>query len=178
MSERDLAVHLETALKGVIIADRRPKSAIDISVTVLEGEEDQWFGEQGYGIDRCGLMTTLSSCIMVASAALADAGIDCLDLVIGGTAIVTASGKTFLDPCPPEHDENISACCVVGYMPARDEITEVWSKGGLLVNSKSSLNADSLIDMAASAAQGAYGIIQDAVRESAVRRAGITGIKS
>lgn len=170
--ERDLSVHLESALKGAIIADRWPKSALDVTITVLEGEEDQWWGRQegtGSGIEGCGLMTTLSSCITVASAALADAGIDCLDLITGGCASITNSGKTLLDPCPSEDD--ISACCIVGYMPARDEITEVWFKGDLLANPKNSFSVESLIDTAVAAAHGAYGILQDAVRESAVRRA-------
>ncbi|KAI5298045.1 hypothetical protein KEM56_004369, partial [Ascosphaera pollenicola] len=45
IAERDLSVHLETALRGVIVADRWPKSQLDISVVVLEGEEDGWWGD-------------------------------------------------------------------------------------------------------------------------------------
>src|SRR5277367_4846504 len=41
-SERDLAVHLETALRGVIIGDRWPKSGVEVTITILEGEEDRW----------------------------------------------------------------------------------------------------------------------------------------
>merc|ERR1711977_657316 len=42
-SERDLGVHLETALRGVIIGDRWPKSGVEVIITILEGEEDQWW---------------------------------------------------------------------------------------------------------------------------------------
>ncbi|RQM08775.1 hypothetical protein DH86_00002491, partial [Scytalidium sp. 3C] len=44
-SERDLGVHLETALRGVIIGDRWPKSGVEVIITILEGEEDQWWGD-------------------------------------------------------------------------------------------------------------------------------------
>merc|ERR1711977_376795 len=51
-SERDLGVHLETALRGVIIGDRWPKSGVEVIITILEGEEDQWWGD-----DRGGSIT-------------------------------------------------------------------------------------------------------------------------
>ena len=57
-SERDLAVHLETAIRGVIIGDRWPKSGVEVIITILEGEEDRWLGDgdedlaAGVGVDR------------------------------------------------------------------------------------------------------------------------------
>ncbi|KAL9620391.1 MAG: hypothetical protein Q9160_005091 [Pyrenula sp. 1 TL-2023] len=172
VSERDIGVHLETALKGIVIADRWPKSAIDVVVTVLEGEEDLWWGKQDTDalLEGCGLMTTLSSCIIVASAALADAGIDCLDLLTAGSAMTSSSGQIYLDPCPSEHD-NISACCVVGYLPSRDEVTEIWSKGSLSTGANDPFSAQDLIDKAVTAAIGAHGLLQGAVKESAERQA-------
>ncbi len=60
-------------------------------------------------------MNTLSGCITVASAALADAGIDCVDTVAGGVAALVASqgdesGPTIvLDPVPSEHETIMAA---------------------------------------------------------------------
>ena len=73
------------------------------------------------------MMNILAGAITVASAALMDAGIDCLDLVTGGVvaSISTSYGSShILDPCPSEREE-IQSACVVGYLPSRDEVTEV-----------------------------------------------------
>ncbi|KAL9108431.1 MAG: hypothetical protein Q9227_006765 [Pyrenula ochraceoflavens] len=172
-SERELGVHLETALKGVIIADRWPKSSIDVSVTILEGEEDRWWGDmnnEGSHLDNCGLMNTLSACITVASAALADAGIDCLDLLTGGSAFSTGDGKIWLDASPSEH-KGISSACSVAYMSSRDEITEIWLKGDLSLDSTKSSNVQELMDSAIMSARAANTILQAAVKESAERKA-------
>ena len=32
-------MHLETALRGALIADRWPKSGVDVVVTIIEGED-------------------------------------------------------------------------------------------------------------------------------------------
>ncbi len=92
-------------------------------------------------------MTVLAASITAASAALVDAGIDCVDIVAGGVASVVrnpdvkgthkqvTSGEDsesdkilVLDPSPSEHKETL-ASCVVGYLPQRDEITELWMSG-------------------------------------------------
>lgn len=155
-TERDLSTHLETALRGVIIGERWPKSGLEIVITVLEGEEDYpWSKEEiqadGKGLNGgWGMMSLLSGCITVASAALVDAGIDCVDLVCGGMAAVVRrpapnpsihdlgpSSANYapimdtlvvLDPRPSEHQELIAGC-VVGYLPSRDEVTKIWAKG-------------------------------------------------
>ena len=153
-TERDLGAHLETALRGVIIGERWPKSGVDVIITILEGEEDHWWGEElvgttagAAGAGGWGLMTVLAASITTASAALIDAGIDCVDIVVGGVASVVRNpdakvtrtqvtsdedsegDKTvILDPSPSEHKE-ILASCVVGYLPQRDEITELWMSG-------------------------------------------------
>ncbi len=158
-----MAVHLETALRGVIIGDRWPKSGVEVVITVLEGEEDAWCGGDegssngGVG-GGWGMMNVLAGCITVASAAIADAGIDCVDLVSGGVAAIvgtspprqqqsrkdhhhhsprvkqgqhlSSASQYILDPCPSEH-ENLQAACVVAHLPFRDEITALWFKGDL-----------------------------------------------
>ncbi|PGH33219.1 hypothetical protein GX50_03981 [[Emmonsia] crescens] len=203
VNERDLGVHLETALRGVIIGERWPKSGLDITVTVLEGEDDRWWGDvlsSGPlgGIDGWGLMNVLAGCITVASAAIADARIDCVDLITGGVAAfvedpnVEASGESkapserghgqplVLDPDPSEH-QGIASACVVGYMPSRDEITELWLKGDSSNISAGSRNAatshEALIDGAVDAARGAQAVLMEAVKESAERFAMHAGKK-
>ncbi|KAL8765410.1 MAG: hypothetical protein Q9209_007516 [Squamulea sp. 1 TL-2023] len=154
-SERDLSVHVETALRGLLISERWPKSGVDVVITVLEGEDDgpsfsiggRGDGENGEegggGLSGWGMMSVLSGCMTVASAAIADAGIDCSDLASGGVAAVVgqpnlAGGSTsdadeeqiVLDPCPSEHWD-ILAICVVGYLRSRDQITEIWTRGNV-----------------------------------------------
>lgn len=176
-------MHLETALRGAIIAERWPKSALDITITVLEAEDDRWWGDAPGSQDASwGLMNVLAGCITAASAAIADARIDCLDLVTGGVAALVAdeaeegteegAPKLVLDPNPAEHRSIISAC-VVGYLPARDEITELWLKGD---TSRVALGAEdkrsgheALIDGAVDAARGVQTVLAEAVRESAER---------
>lgn len=167
-SERDLGVHLETALRGVIIGDRWPKSGCEVVITVLEGEEDGWWGEtqEGGKVGGWGMMNVLAGCITVASAAIADAGIDCVDLVSGGVAALTkqddASGV--IDPCPSEHD--IKAACVVGYLHSRDEITEMWMKGD------AGSHPEALIDDAVKAAVLTRSVLAEAVKEATEMKIG------
>lgn len=177
-SERDLGVHLETALRGAIIAERWPKSGLDITITILEAEDDRWWGEPPDSHDASwGMMNVLAGCITAASAAIADAHIDCLDLVAGGVAAITedigepplGSGKLMLDTDPAEHSSILSAC-VVAYMPARDEITELWLKGdsskAVLADGDTRLGHEALIDGAVDAARGSYSVLSDAIKES------------
>ncbi|KAM5431711.1 3'-5'-exoribonuclease [Microsporum canis] len=188
MNERDLGVHLENALRGAIIGDRWPKSGLDVTVMILEGEDDRWWGDMSTaetvtGSDGWGMMNVLAHCVTVASAAIADARIDCLGLVAGGVAAVVeapspregaaASAQTVvLDPDPSEH-VNISSACVVGYMPSLDEITELWLKGDLPSASSdgtyASPNHDVLMDGAIAAAKASHTVLVEAVRESAER---------
>lgn len=181
-NERDLGVHLETALRGAIIAERWPKSGLDITITILEAEDDRWWADAPDSHDESwGMMNVLAGCITAASAAIADAHIDCLDLVAGGVAALVsddsspASPRLMLDTDPAEHRSIVSSC-VVAYMPARDEITELWLKGD---SSKVSLEVEdgrtgheALIDGAVDAARGAHSVVAEAVRESLQRSVG------
>jgi exosome complex component MTR3 len=198
-SERDLAVHLETAIRGVIIGDRWPKSGVEVIITILEGEEDRWLGDERGGIRNIspngagpwGMMSVLSGCITVASAAIADAGIDCVDMVSGGVAALVRdrqdavedtkhSGQSpvtlVLDPLPSEHYE-ILAACVVGYLPSRDEITDLWVRGDIGVAMSKDVPKESsayeyLADSAVQAALGAHHVLTAAAKESAETRLG------
>ena len=182
-TERDLAVHLETALRGVILADRWPKSGIDVIVTVLEGEEDCWWGRDAglssigsVGDGASGMMSILSGCITVASAAIVDAGIDCIDLVTGGVAALVRKQQSndgqdkeaeiVLDPSPSEH-QDIVATCVVGYLKSFDELTLVWMKGAATVSGDQGKSGVSpLIDGAVQAAASAQKVLVESINEA------------
>lgn len=134
-TERDLSIHLETAMRGAIIADRWPKSGVDIIVSVLEGDQDRSLSHGQYD-EAWDTMNVLAGCITVASAALVDAGIDCVDTVAGGVAALVcgagehAKAELVVDPLASQHDKVLAACCVA-YLPERDEITNLWFKGDL-----------------------------------------------
>lgn len=196
-NERDLAVHLENALRGVIIGERWPKSGLDINIIVLEGEGDSVWADDASATEvknrtgGWGSMSILSSCITIASAALADAGIDCIDFVCGGMAAVVlrpalknsnhqqssippetssnAKVELVLDPCPSE-DQELVAACVVGYLQSRDEVTEIWVKGNKLNSiAEQSQDIDGielLLDRAIEAAMATRLVLIDAITES------------
>jgi exosome complex component MTR3 len=105
---------------------------VDVVVTIIEGEEARQFAVD-QGSEEWDMMNVLSACITVAAAAVADAGIDCVDTVSGGVAALVSlsdDGKSeiVLDPVATEHNEILAACCVA-YLPNRDEITNLWLKG-------------------------------------------------
>ena len=174
-SERDLAAHLETALRGVLIGERWPKSGIDVVVTVLEGEGGhplEVLGGHGQETGEWGMMSVLSGCITAASAALTDAGIDCVDLVTGGVAAVikqpTLAPQHVLDPSTSDSEEIIAAC-VVGYSQSRDEMTELWAKGNIAPadgNASSSSSFEKLVDYAVEAAMAARLVLIEAIKEA------------
>jgi exosome complex component MTR3 len=164
-AERDLGLHLETALRGVVIGERWPKSAAEVVITVLESEEDDWWRDDDASkknIGGVGLMNVLAGCVTAASAALVDAGIDCVDLVSGGVAAVTGEGKgtLVLDPCPSEHND-LRAAAVVAHLQSRDELTELWVKGD------AGEGFETLIDRAVDAAGLSRSVLAEAVREAA-----------
>lgn len=166
-TERDLGGHLENALNGVIIPDRWPKSALDIAVIVMEGEEDcLWNEEEGLerGINGVGLMNVLAASVNVAMAALMDAKIDCLDMLTSGVAArATGGSDELLDPCPSEHEELTSAC-VVGYLPNRDELVEIWTKN--TSGGGDQMTTEKLVDAAVKAARGSHKILTEVITES------------
>ena len=188
-------MHLETALRGILVSERWPKSGVDVVITVLEGEEDrhdnQVITQSGVDLGQnkgWGMMSLLSGCITVASAAIADAGIDCIDLVTGGVAAMVRQPKTSLqraksrvksdrsdladeilaDPCPAEH-EDLQVVCVVGYIQSRDELTEIWVRGKALEGkneSEDQAGLDMLLDRAVEAAVAARLVVVGAINES------------
>jgi exosome complex component MTR3 len=177
-TERDIGTHLETALNGVIIPDRWPKSALEVVITILEAEDDLGLGAQTqdkHRMEGVGNMNVVSGCITVASAALLHAQIDCLDLVTGGVAAAVSNddGKSvkILDPSPVGEPPPSSAC-VVGYMPTRDELTLIWAKGDIPSNKNQHiLGFDSLLDSAVNAAKGAHVVLRQVATQLAQAQA-------
>jgi exosome complex component MTR3 len=169
-TEKDLGLHLANALKGVILPDRWPKSAIEVAVTVLEGEDDD---QEGNMFTGCGLFNLLAAAINVSVAALVDARIDCLDLLSAGVGAVVAGPDgtplRLLDPVAAEHEEILSSC-VVGYLPSRDEVVQVWSSGQIpTTGDGGTLGYDQLLDSAIASARGAQAVLQAALLESVTR---------
>jgi exosome complex component MTR3 len=162
-------VHVEAALRGVIIGERWPKSGVEVAITILEADEDGWWGDGGKAEGSgWGLLNVLAGCITVASAAIADAGIDCVDLVSGGVAALVRQPNSngnedevvkVLDPSPAEH-QDIVAACAVGYLAGRDEITEIWMKGDMRSN------PDDLIEGATYSALGSLSVLKEVLLES------------
>jgi len=133
-------------------------------------------GTTGIGaLGGWGMMSVLAGCITVSSAALVEAGIDCVDLVSGGVAAIVRNPSIseggskiaeepgaimLMDPSPAEHRE-IMAACVVGYLSERDEITELWLKGD------AGSSSEELIDKAVEAAVATRSVLVEAVLEAA-----------
>lgn len=141
---------------------------------MLEGEEDTsgvksvGQGMLGGGV---GMMNVLAGCITAASAAIVDAGIDCVDLVSGGVAAWVGGSeagkrKLVLDPAPGEHDD-LSAACVVAFLKSRDELTELWMNGDCAPNPLD------LIDGAVEAAVLSGTVLAEAVKEAAEVKFGL-----
>lgn len=141
---------------------------MEVVITVLEGDEDGWWGDKGTQEGNgagWGLLNVLAGCITVAGAAIVDAGIDCVDVVSGGVAAVIRNPETgnkeqrVLDPCPAEHQDVIAACAV-GYLASRDEITELWMKGDM------GTDPDGLIEGATHAAVGSMSVVKEVLLET------------
>ena len=192
-TERDLTVHLESALRGVIIGERWPKSGLDVVVTVLEGQEDEWETHNchdGRGFKSCladyGMMSILAGCITVASAAIVDAGIDCVDLITGGVAAIvlqlydhttntkggdssSSKPQIVLDPGSSDDTKPI-ACCVLGYLKSRDEITHMWVKGAIPSDLGEQDPTNALVDAAVRAAMATRPVLVEAISEGVMAK--------
>ncbi|KAG5518762.1 hypothetical protein PMAC_002733 [Pneumocystis sp. 'macacae'] len=127
--EKDMSLHLEAALSPSIQLDILPKSVIHICVFVLEAD---------------GELSTFAAAITCASAAIADASIECIDLVTGAAAIINKDNCVIMDPTEEDENDKIFSL-VIGYMAIRDELTELWSFGLKLFNSADQDESDDII---------------------------------
>lgn len=174
--ETDLGVHLEAALRGVVLGDRWPKSGAEVVVTILESDDEETSRNVLYSPTTTGTITdwanmnVLAGCITASSAALIEAGIDCVDLVTGGCAALVSATKNadpelVVDPNFAEHS-SIHAACVVGYLSSEDELVEMWirSEGNHTAEAK-------LIDQAVFAARGSRTVLAEVLTEYVETRA-------
>lgn len=110
--DRSVAVQISQALLPAVRLELLPKSTIDVFVTVIEND----------GIEGC-----IAAGSVAASAALADAGIEMLGLVMSCAA--SSIGKEiWLDPTE-EEVKAASGSLILACMPALDVITNVWQSG-------------------------------------------------
>jgi len=110
--DRSIAVAIHQALVPSVRLELLPKSTVDIFITVIETD----------GIEGC-----ISSGVIAASTALADAGIEMLGLVVSCSAAVVGT-ETWLDPTAEEARLS-QGTFVLSCMPALDSVTSLWECG-------------------------------------------------
>lgn len=108
--ERELSAALSRTLSAVVRLSMYPKSRIQVSAFVVED-------------DGGAFASIITACCL----ALADAGIELIDLTAGGTAAVVGD-RVVLDPCA-EEERMARGTVLVGYMANSGLITEVMQTG-------------------------------------------------
>lgn len=103
-----------------------PKSGIDINIGVIE---------------YTGKWSLLAIATNAISAAIAESGIDVVDLVSASSFAVTSDGLV-IDPSS-EEEERALAGGVLGYMASTGEITDLWLTGSLEVDEEGDMDIDS-----------------------------------
>jgi len=141
-SEREYSTVMEHALQGSVRLDMYPKAQIDVLIFVLESDG-----------------SSLAAAITCASLALADAGIEMVDLV-PCCALGCVDGKLLLDPVDAE--ERIqSGGLIYAYMPNLKQIAHVM-QSGLLSQALSS----QAIDICDDACLQVSRLMREALRKS------------
>ena len=140
-----------------------PKSGIDINVGVLE---------------YTGKWSLLALTTNAVSAAIAESGIDVVDLVSASSFAVT-DDELVIDPTG-EEEEQASAGGVVGYMASTGEITDAWITGSLEADEEDDMDTDSgnirfgeMLKMVVTAAADARLVVNHALMEM-VKEKGLT----
>ena len=124
--ERFLALRLEKIIGPMLLGHLFPKSGIDVNIGVLE---------------YTGKWSLLALTANAVSAAIAESGIDVVDLVSASSFAVTDDGLV-IDPTG-EEEEIASAGGVMGYMASTGEITDTWITGSLEVDEEDDMDVDS-----------------------------------
>jgi len=124
--ERFLAIRLEKLVGPMLLGHLFPKSGIDVNIGVLE---------------YTGRWSLLAIATNAVSTAIAESGIDVMDLVSASSFAVTEDGLV-VDPTG-EEEETATAGGVVGYMTSTGEITDMWISGPLEVGDEEDMDVDS-----------------------------------
>ncbi|ESO83192.1 hypothetical protein LOTGIDRAFT_236786 [Lottia gigantea] len=117
--EKDYSVQLLEALEPAVQLDKFPKSQVNLYLTVLQNDG-----------------SALAASITCASLALAHAGIEMFDLVVGSSVRIHGN-EILVDPCEEEEfhsNTNIGVDeggVVLGLMPSINQISALTSKGEL-----------------------------------------------
>lgn len=110
--DRSVAVQIHQAILPSVRLELLPKSTVDVFITIIEND----------GLESC-----YASGAIAASAALADAGIEMLGLVMSCSSSVVGK-EIWLDPT--EHEARIAkGSLVFACMPALGTVTSVWQSG-------------------------------------------------
>ncbi|RKO91485.1 ribosomal protein S5 domain 2-type protein [Blyttiomyces helicus] len=115
--EREYSLTLQQALSPAVRLDLLPKSTVDVYVQVLECD---------------GSTSALAAAITCASLALADAGIEMLDIVAACSAGFIGS-RTFLDADGEEEGQQTGSL-LLSYMPSLNEVTHIIQSGEVSSN--------------------------------------------
>ncbi|KTW27307.1 hypothetical protein T552_02289 [Pneumocystis carinii B80] len=151
--EKNMSMHLEAAISPSIQLDIFPKSIIHVHVFVLEAD---------------GESSTFAAAITCASAAIADASIECVDLVTGSAAVINKENCLVMDPTDDDEIEKMFSI-VIGYMAVRDELTELWSYG-LGLNSIDESKMDHIINNCISMALDYRFVLNNAIMQTLEER--------
>jgi len=113
--EQQMSRILEQTLGESIIKEQYPKAVIECYINVVECDG-----------------SALPIAMTAVSLALADAGIEMYDVVIGLKAICDENDQLYLDPTLEEEKHpNLSASVALGYMPKKDIVNYMDMEGSL-----------------------------------------------
>jgi len=124
-TERFLATRLEALIAPMFLGHLFPKSGIDVNLSVLE---------------YTGKWSLLALSTNAVSTAIAEAGIDVVDLVSAASFALTADGL-MIDPIG-EEERDALAGGVVGLMASLGEITDTFLSGALKVDGDDDMDVD------------------------------------
>jgi len=113
-------------IEPMLLGHLFPKSGIDVNISVLE---------------YTGKWSLLAIAANATSAAIAEAGIDVVDLVSASSFALTDNGLV-IDPTGDEED-SASAGGVVGYMASMGKVTDLWVTGSVEVEEEGDMDVDS-----------------------------------
>lgn len=110
----------------MILSHLFPKSGIDVNIGVIE---------------YTGKWSLVALATNAVSAAIAESGIDAVDLVSASSFAITEDGLV-IDPTGVE-EEKATAGGVIGYMASTKEITDAWITGSLELEEEDDMDVDS-----------------------------------
>ncbi|WVQ75831.1 hypothetical protein IAR50_005464 [Cryptococcus sp. DSM 104548] len=126
-----------------------PKAQLDIFLLVLESSSPA---------------SVLSAGLTVASAAVADAGVEMGGLGVGAVVAKLEEGRNVVDPSKDEESES-RVRAVVGGMPALGRITNMWLEGEVPVS-----EACDMIEIALASTRETHTVLAQAIIEGAEER--------